>query len=492
VARATAPDFIERRAQVPRPIGGLALPAAASATTSPWQILRPLMHAALLVLAVIGARVSVDAANIQTDGRLIIWAMPALVLGLLVARGTYRRSIQLDVVSELLHIITATSLGAITLLAAADLLDHSSDPAPLLVRTWLLATFFLCASVPVLTTAERHSRRRGATSIPTLVVGAGVVGAQVERGLAEEPELGLRVIGYVDKDLDREGHAAEHRAPILGGPDEFTEIAEKSGARHVIFTFTSSPDQTLVPLIRACEERRIGVSLVPRMYERVNNRVCLESIGRLPLFSLAPVDPKGWQFTIKHGLDRFASAALLALLSPLMVGIAICVRLSSPGPVLFRQHRVGRDGRRFEMLKFRSMRLEERQAEREEWLKPDSAPGGVEGEDRRTAIGRFIRAYSLDELPQLINVVKGEMSLIGPRPERPEFVQVFDEKVRGYSDRHRVKSGITGLAQTSGLRGQTSLTDRIELDNHYIHNWSMMMDLKILARTFGAVVRSAE
>jgi exopolysaccharide biosynthesis polyprenyl glycosylphosphotransferase len=492
VNRATASDFTDDRPRFPPPVGLAARPARRVGRTSPWRLLRPSLHALLLVLAVVTALVGMDAAGPPVDGKLIVWAMPIVVLVLMVSRGTYRRLIQLDVLSELLHIFTATSLGAITILAAADLLDHASNPAPLLVRAWVFATAYLCASVPLLTAAERHYRRLGKASRSTLVVGAGVVGSEVERGLAKQPELGLRLVGYIDTDLDRKDHAAQNRAPILGLLDEFTEIVDETGARHVIFTFTSSPDQTLVPLIRSCEERHIEVSLVPRMFEHVNHRICLESIGRLPLVSLAPVDPKGWQFTIKHGFDRLISAVLLLLLSPLLTAIAVSVRISSPGPVLFRQQRIGRDGRRFEMLKFRSMRIEEESSGSNGWYKSGLAPGGIEGDDRRTAIGRFIRSYSLDELHQLINVVKGEMSLIGPRPERPEFVQVFDEQVRGYSDRHRVKSGITGLAQTSGLRGQTSLTERIDLDNHYIQNWSMILDLKILVWTIGAMVRSAE
>jgi exopolysaccharide biosynthesis polyprenyl glycosylphosphotransferase len=283
----------------------------------------------------------------------------------------------------------------------------------------------------------------------------------------------------------------DRQAPVLGAPDEFAAIAEKTGAAHVILTFTSSPDHVLMPLIRACEDRGLHVWLVPRMFESVNLRVSQDNIGPLPIFGLQWVDPKGWQFAIKHALDRIVSAALLLLLSPLLLTIAIAVRLSSPGPILFRQRRIGRDGQRFEMLKFRSMRFEE-ERDPADWVKPGLAPGGVEGADRRTAVGRFIRRYSLDELPQLINVLRGEMSLIGPRPERPDFVEAFDERVRRYSDRHRVKSGITGLAQINGFRGQTSLPERVELDNYYIQNWSMGLDFKILLRTAGAMATHAE
>jgi exopolysaccharide biosynthesis polyprenyl glycosylphosphotransferase len=257
----------------------------------------------------------------------------------------------------------------------------------------------------------------------------------------------------------------------------------------VVLTFTSSPDHELMPLIRACEERGIGVALVPRMFESVNVRLELQNLGPLPLVGLNWVDPKGWQFELKHTIDRAVSIVLLVLLAPLMLAVALAVKLSSPGPVLFRQRRVGRDGRRFDMLKFRSMRLAEPELESPE---PGIAPGGVEGADRRTSLGRFLRRTSIDELPQLMNVAAGEMSLVGPRPERPEFVAMFDEEVRRYSDRHRVKSGITGLAQVQGLRGRTSLLDRVELDNYYIQNWSMSLDLKILLKTLLTGFRAGE
>jgi lipopolysaccharide/colanic/teichoic acid biosynthesis glycosyltransferase len=165
------------------------------------------------------------------------------------------------------------------------------------------------------------------------------------------------------------------------------------------------------------------------------------------------------------------------------------VWLSSGRPILYRQERVGRDGKRFDMLKFRSMRPPTGQTNVDVVLAADTAPGGVEGDDRRTRVGTLMRRTSLDELPQLFNVVRGEMSFIGPRPERPEFVETFEEKVHRYGERHRVKSGITGWAQVSGLRGKTSVADRIEWDNYYIENWSLWFDLKILLMTLAVVAR---
>ncbi|MBA2505171.1 MAG: sugar transferase [Thermoleophilaceae bacterium] len=196
----------------------------------------------------------------------------------------------------------------------------------------------------------------------------------------------------------------------------------------------------------------------------------------------------GAGFAAKHAADRIVAGAALLVLSPLLIVLALAVRLTSRGPVLFCQTRVGLGGREFGMLKFRSMRprcTEDALAE----IASGCAPGGVEGTDRRTLVGRFLRRSSLDELPQLWNVVRGEMSLVGPRPERPDWVARFTDDVRRYDDRHRVHAGLTGWAQVNGLRGQTSISDRVEHDNFYIENWSPWLDVKVLAGTASAALR---
>jgi lipopolysaccharide/colanic/teichoic acid biosynthesis glycosyltransferase len=203
------------------------------------------------------------------------------------------------------------------------------------------------------------------------------------------------------------------------------------------------------------------------------------------------VDPKGWHFALKHAFDRVAAGVGLLLISPVFIVLALLVTFSSPGPIFFGQERIGRDGKVFSCLKFRSMRpVDPADAD----FKPTAgtAPGGVEGVDRRTRIGKIMRKTSLDELPQLINVLRGDMSMVGPRPERPSFVELFEMQVRRYGDRHRVKAGITGWSQVHGLRGQTSIADRAEYDNYYIENWSLILDFRILILTFLAVLRSAE
>ena len=227
--------------------------------------------------------------------------------------------------------------------------------------------------------------------------------------------------------------------------------------------------------------------------EKVTGRLTVDYLGGLPVIAARAPHPRGIQFAIKYAVDRLLATVLLLLASPLMIAAALGVLFTLGRPIFFRQRRVGRDGREFEMLKFRSMRPVSWDGDEEQLhLPPDTAPGGVEGADRRTALGSFLRRTSIDELPQLLNVLMGDMSLIGPRPERPQFVGLFEQSVYRYSDRHRVKSGITGWAQVHGLRGKTSLSDRVEWDNYYIENWSLWLDLKVLLLTFLAVTRSPQ
>jgi exopolysaccharide biosynthesis polyprenyl glycosylphosphotransferase len=381
--------------------------------------------------------------------------------------------------------ITAASMAAIIVIAVQALLGQPDINGPVL-RLWVFSAAYLSVGRILINRVQYWTRVRGRVAMPTLILGAGVVGRQVARRLLSRPEYGLAPVGFVDSDPPAL-ETAHRPVPVLGGFEEVEELIDETGAGHVILAFSSFPDHTLLPVIRACDQRGIRVSLVPRLYESVNDRLMLEHLGGIPVLSLRPVDPKGWQFTTKHFFDRIAAALLLVLLMPVLLIVALIITLSSPGPVLFRQRRVGRDGQDFMLLKFRSMTTH---GQPEDFVPTNGcAPGGVEGGDRRTFIGRLIRRLSIDELPQLINVVRGEMSLIGPRPERPEYVELFRADHDRYAARHRVKSGITGWAQVHGLRGQTSLADRIEWDNFYIENWSLWLDVKILIMTAAAVFR---
>lgn len=314
----------------------------------------------------------------------------------------------------------------------------------------------------------------------------------VER-LEVSPNYGLRPIGLIDDDLPSMGLDRDKPStiPYLGKLDNLEQAINSTHAQCLIVAFSRTRDEAMTAAVKVAHRHGMAVWIVPRIFDTIGVHATIDHIGGLPLISVPSTDPRGWQFAVKHFSDRMFACIGLALISPLFLSLMLAVRLSSPGPIFFGQARVGRDGRVFDCLKFRSMRppsVTDASFER----RSDSAPGGVEGEDRRTRIGKIMRATSLDELPQLINVIRGEMSLVGPRPERPEYVDLFNAQIARYGDRHRVKAGMTGWAQVHGLRGQTSIADRAEWDNFYIENWSLWLDWRILAMTVGAVLQRAE
>jgi exopolysaccharide biosynthesis polyprenyl glycosylphosphotransferase len=385
-------------------------------------------------------------------------------------------------------VLGAVSLSTVITVAAGSILG-AAHSVELALRLWLFAVVYLGVVRLVLVSIRRQAIKSDAFAVPTLIVGAGVVGEHLVRRLTLDRRYGLRPVGFLDPDPVS---AAGGSLPILGTPERLADAIRSTAARHVILAFSTEPDHMLVEKVRECERLGVSVSLVPRLFESISEHAVLDHIGGLPLVSLRPTDPRGWQFAVKHAADRAVAVLSLAFLAPVLGAIAVGVRLSSPGPVLFRQRRVGRDGRVFDVLKFRTMREPTSAAPDGFELPPGVAPGGIEGEDRRTPFGRWLRDSSLDELPQLINVLRGEMSLIGPRPERPEYAQRFATEMPQYDERHRVKSGITGWAQVNGLRGQTSISDRVEWDNYYIKNWSLRLDLRILALTVAEMLRARD
>jgi exopolysaccharide biosynthesis polyprenyl glycosylphosphotransferase len=250
----------------------------------------------------------------------------------------------------------------------------------------------------------------------------------------------------------------------------------------VIVAFGLVPETELVAVIRRCQSRDVDVWVVPRFFElglRPHARDTHEVWG-IPLSRLPRTALRTYQWRVKRAFDFVAASAALVMLAPLSLLVALVVKVSSPGPVFFRQVRIGQRGRPFELLKFRTMRVND-----------DSlTTWSVASDSRVTPIGRFLRRTCLDELPQFLNVARGDMSLVGPRPERPHFVDIFRGTVRHYDDRHRVPVGLTGLAQVNGLRGDTSIEERAVFDNNYIENWSLWFDITIMFRTVIAILRA--
>jgi exopolysaccharide biosynthesis polyprenyl glycosylphosphotransferase len=414
---------------------------------------------------------------------------PILVLLFRHAPGLARRGLGLEIIDELRDVVLATTFAGMAVLSLRVLATDDPSTAAQTVRVWAFTTACLALAQLAFTWFEMRARERGDSTIPTLILGAGKVGALTAKRLREQPRLGLRPVGFLDE-APLEGNGRCAGLPVFGPENHLDRVVEKYGVGRVVVAFSTTPHETLLATLRRCEELGVEVSLVPRLFERMTRTFRIDHVGGLPLISLKRVDPKSWQFALKNVFDWMAAALLLVALAPVLGGVALAVYLSAGRPLLYRQPRVGRDGRTFEMLKFRSMTNGD-DDEPVLDLPPDTAPGGVEGADRRTKVGRLLRRTSLDELPQLFNILRGEMSLVGPRPERPDFVEVFERDVYRYSDRHRVKSGITGWAQIHGLRGQTSISDRVEWDNYYIENWSLWLDVKILTLTARAVFRFA-
>jgi exopolysaccharide biosynthesis polyprenyl glycosylphosphotransferase len=465
-----------------------------------WRVLRPACDFVLLCVAVLLTMGGVHATLHAPAVRAPLVALPLLVMLLFYLRGLYRTRLRALVLDGVVPVVSAVSVAAMAVTMLGLFANGQAPKQSYTVRSWLFALLAIGAGRMALSFAQRIARSRRLIGKPVLIMGAGVVGAQVARRLESHPEYGLVPVGFLDDDPRSVAEVGGREMPVLGTVEDLDETVEKTGVRNLIVAFSSVADARVSRLIQRCQELGIEVSVVPRMFDTINNRVGYDTVGGLPLMSFTMVNPRGAQFALKHAFDRVFAAGLLVALSPVIACTALAVRLSSPGPVFFRQRRVGRDGKEFDLYKLRSMRSQPEQTELsgddstalEFLLGGDTAPGGVEGDDRRTPIGRFLRRSSLDELPQLLNVLRGEMSLIGPRPERPEFVELFHQDIIRYDDRLRVKSGITGWAQVHGLRGQTSLAERVEWDNYYIAHWSLGLDLRILALTFMALFRNAE
>ena len=424
--------------------------------------------------------------TVSSGGRWCAALFPLVALLLLRLRRAPDEQLSASLLDTLGYVVGMMSVAAMLTIAGGGFFDGEHS-ARLAIRLWAFSAVYVGASRAALLMIRRGAMLIPVYATPVLIVGAGHVGQHIAQRLAAEPRWGLRAVGFVDESPRPGADGAPLPLPLLGGLRDLPAALEMSGARRLIVAFSGEPDRALIGQLRDCEALGIDVSVVPRLYESMNARATLDHLGGIPLVSLRPTNPRGWEFVVKHAFDRCVAGLVLLALVPLLGAIALVVRLSSHGPILFRQRRVGRDGREFDLLKFRSMAPV--QFGQAFVPSPGAAPGGIEGLDRRTRIGRLLRATSLDELPQLINVLRGDMSIVGPRPERPEYVQRFAFQHEHYEDRHRVRSGITGWAQVNGLRGQTSIADRVEWDNYYIQNWSLGLDARILALTVLEVLR---
>ncbi|BEQ16509.1 undecaprenyl-phosphate glucose phosphotransferase [Desulfoferula mesophila] len=307
-----------------------------------------------------------------------------------------------------------------------------------------------------------------------LIVGSAELAEQVAQNIKKNPVLGLSVVGFLSRDEAKVGRRVAGLR-VLGS---FAQVAQIVAQRHiqvVIIALPLSAHDDLPLVLEGLSQELVDVRIVPDLYRFMSLGSTVESFEGMPIIGLRGNRLEGWPRVLKRAMDVAGSLLFLTLFSPLMALIALGVKLSSPGPVLYRQRRMGLDGVDFQMLKFRTMRVGAESETGPVWASPD--------DPRRTRLGAILRRTSLDELPQFFNVLSGEMSLVGPRPERPELIASFRSQIPGYMLRHMVKAGITGWAQINGWRGNTDLNKRIEHDLYYIENWSLWFDIKIILLT---------
>ena len=317
----------------------------------------------------------------------------------------------------------------------------------------------------------RVARRRGFNQRYALVIGGGEPAAEVLRVLHRRPDVGVQVVGLLSDKREVEGLSVRW----LGAPEDVHAVLAERHVDLVVIALPHEDSSRLTAILNEIGDEPVDIHLVPDVFSLASLRGGIEEFEGLPVIHLRESPLYGWNRVLKRICDLvIGTGALLAAL-PVMVAVAVAIRLDSPGPILYRQERMGLDGRPFRILKFRTMGLD---------AEAETGPRWAERDDpRRTRTGAFLRRWSLDELPQLVNVLRGEMSLVGPRPERPSFVAEFRRRVPGYMLRHKVKAGITGWAQVNGWRGDTSIEKRIEYDLYYIERWSLGFDLRILFRT---------
>ena len=492
---------METELQAPPEVAGgdaVALAVAPETTAAPrawprlgksttWALGCLAVDTGMLVLAALATAFGSLAASVPAPPTVWTIGFGALAIAFMRVRGLYELRLHLPILDDVRRVAMSITLAAMIVVSVRLLLSASPNLAAETIRPWGFALVYVAAGRVALYWSQTKARRGGESLRPALIVGAGRVGALTAKRLLDHPELGLRPVAFLDKEPLVDTNA-ELGLPVAGASWDLESVLEQYDVEQVIVTFSTAPDSVLLALVRRCEELRLPVSIVPRLYERVPERLSVEHLGGLPLITAHPADPHGTQYAIKYAIDKLVAATLLLLVSPILLVVGAAIWLDMRRPIFFRQRRVGADGKVFHCLKFRSMKLGTETPATGFVLPDGAAPGGVEGEDRRTVFGALLRRSSLDELPQLINVLKGEMSIVGPRPERPEYVSQFERSIYRYGDRHRVRSGITGWAQVHGLRGKTSVSDRAEWDNYYVENFSLWLDLKILLMTFAAVI----
>jgi exopolysaccharide biosynthesis polyprenyl glycosylphosphotransferase len=468
-----------QRAQIsaPPPTERRAIPEVVPPSPQrPWWL--PLLRGGIRPLLLAGDLLACIVAGALSPSRSPLSLYFAIVLvAFLYGADLYRSRLTLSLLDDLPRLIQAWLMAVAVMEVGAQIILREFVGIQLAAVAGMTLLLFRLLTYQLV----RSLRRSGVVSHPTVIVGADETGEAIVRQLNKNPQCGLKPLGFLDSDVSLPKDRGL-QAPLLGGPWNLNKVLRSDEPRALIIAHTSMTESALISMIRACHRHHCEMFILPRLYQVTHVGDDMDALGDLPLIRLRRAAYRSWAWRCKRLLDVAGSLAAIVLLSPVLLACAIAVRLEGGPGVIFRQERVGVDGRRFELLKFRSLRPVNELESQTNW--------NIAHDNRVGVVGRSLRRYSLDELPQLFNILRGDMSLVGPRPERPYFVAEFDRLYGDYGARHRVPCGLTGWAQVHGLRGNTSIEERARFDNFYIENWSLWLDLKILLLTVISVFKS--
>ncbi len=387
----------------------------------------------------------------------------------------YQRRRTMSFVDELGRVLAGTSVGTVITLAASSFLfknDLEFDyPRLMIVYAWTLTILFVTLGRYAHGRFQRGFQAAGVATQHVLVVGGGDTARMILSTIERHRGLGYRAIGVV-----RAGQSYDYEAlpvEVVGEVEDLPRLIDRLGVDEVIIGMPEASHHDILEIINCAQREKVSIKVFPDLFQFMAGEITIGDLNGLPLLTVRDIALRGWKLALKRAMDIVVSAAALVALSPLMLLVALLIKLESEGPVFFTQERMGLDSKPFRIIKFRSMCLEAER--RSTWT--------VEDDPRITRLGRFLRRTSIDELPQFINVLLGQMSLVGPRPEQPRYVEEFRRTIPRYMDRHQEKAGLTGWAQINGLRGDTSIFERTKYDLWYIENWSLTLDAKIILRT---------
>lgn len=402
--------------------------------------------------------------------------MAVLATLLLTDGGRYQARLHLSVLDELPTLVTRL-LTAAAAVSALILQLYEKSQVWIFLETACQAIALVIVGRVVTTRLVAIGRRRGIAQLRTILIGGGPIATELARLVSEHREYGLKLEGFVD---DGDHAPAEEYLPRLGHLADLDMAVLTTTADTLLVADGSFEEHALIDAVRTPACANAELLVVPRMHHFHTQTGTADHIGSIPIMRIRNPNLSGPSRLIKRAFDIVVAVTALIILAPVLLLAALAVRIEGGPGVIFRQVRVGREGKLFELWKFRSMRPANEHESQTRWC--------VAADNRVGPVGRFLRCTSIDELPQLWNILRGDMTLVGPRPERPHFVEQFSTQFDRYAHRHRVQVGLTGFAQVSGLRGDTSIADRARYDNFYIENWSLWLDIKIIFRTFREVL----